>query len=997
MIHSAKYWGQSSIYILCFFLLAFGLKAQNSLQSQFQQFEIHEIESSSITKTLASTKSITKKLKLLGFDLELIESDIIDLDYQSITSTGKVTKKEDLATPYQGYTAQGGRVSMTIGTDFIFGFIEDGAETIYIEPLSYFVKTATKGQFISYKASDVKQGSPKTCGVTEVSKIKEQSKTLIADQCYDVQYAICNDYTIFQKYGSSIVDVENRAIGIVNNVNTDYDDAFADQLNFVIPGQYTVDCAGCDPWSSSTNPGTLLTSFANWAKNNLDIPHDVSSLWSDRNFDGSTIGLAYVGTVCNFNFRYNILEDFSTNASLTRVLCSHELGHNFGASHVDGTTTFIMSPSVNGSTTWNSNSIASIESYYNNVNCLSTCVPDGTIPTISFNSAASIVTEKSTTGSTTSCNLNYISLNINIALSNQPTAPVTANIIVDGVSTATVGYDFQLLTPSVTFEAGQSLTKTVEVLIHEDHIEEFEENIQLSYQIVTGSVNDGDNTTHTITIEDPNDFASEFCCSGGTSTTYGNYNYNAGMIFYGSYQDNRTRTLILASELAEAGLVAGEFDAMSLFVSEKNSSGPFKEFRIGLAEVSNSTLQNMSWISTTEVFQGDYNSKIGENEFQFTNAFTWDGTSNLYIQFCFNNTSTSGTDVLQSTTPLVSTSNLMTQFQRNNNADGCNDIGTNTTYFFSVPIQPQIKFINSFGALAATTVSSASSTIRSGETANLYNSEDRLILSIDNSGATDIDCLAGQVFTNGTSKLNANFGDGDYTSKTYYIEGDNPSNYQLSLYYTNNELATWGSNISNLNLVRSSTPLSSATENDVEIISPSEIVTDHLGNAQVLFRGNFTDFGYFGLTDITPEIATGNIENSDLVIGQSNRGLLLKSPNGTKYRIYSNGSSLSTLATSGDTKACMAIGDLFVTSSSNKVLLKQPGSGYTRINISNSGSLSFSSTNSLPNNKIVLQSGDFEVEEVGKGLILKSADGTCWKVSVSNTGAIETYSLGICP
>ena len=40
-----------------------------------------------------------------------------------------------------------------------------------------------------------------------------------------------------------------------------------------------------------------------------------------------------------------------------------------------------------------------------------------------------------------------------------------------------------------------------------------------------------------------------------------------------------------------------------------------------------------------------------------------------------------------------------------------------------------------------------------------------------------------------------------------------------------------------------------------------------------MFKGNFSDFGYFSLTDISPEVPTGDIENTDLVIGASNRGL----------------------------------------------------------------------------------------------------------------------------
>lgn len=997
MVHVNNFWRLFFIITISIFITIFGLKAQNSLDSQFKKYEIHEINSEEVSFNLKANKSIIKAIKLLGYSLELVESDIIASDYKSITSSAASSQKSNLAIPYQGYTKEGGRISITIGKQFIFGYIEDGVELIYLEPLSTFDSSASPDQFISYKSSDVKIDSPKTCGVTEVYKVKQQAQSLVTGNCYDVEYAICNDYSMYTKYGSSITNVENRAIAIVNNVNTDYDDAFADQLNLVITGQYTVDCAGCDPWTSSTNPGALLPSFANWAKNNLNIAHDVSSLWSDRNFDGSTIGLAYLDAVCNFNIRYNILEDFSSNASLLRVLTSHELGHNFGSGHVDGTTTFIMSPTVNGSTTWNTNSIAQIESYYNGINCLSTCIPTGTTPSISFTNASSIVSEESTTGSSSSCNLNYVETNINIALSNQPTSNITASILVDNISTANSGFDFELITQSVTFAVGQSLSKTIQILIHEDHIEETLEEIQLSYQITAGNATDGDNTTHTILIEDPNDFVSTSCCSGETSVEYGNYNYNFGLVFFGDYEDSRSRTVILASELTQAGLTGGDIDELSLYVSEKLSNGAFNDFRVGITQVTNSNLQGLSWIPTTEVYFGNYTTTSGENQFPFSTPFNWDGTSNLYIEFCYNNSSTVGNDILQGTIPLVSNSTQMTQYQINNNADGCNNIATSLTYNYTVPIQPQIKFTNGFGAIAATTLSSATSNIRNGETANLYNSDQEIIVSVDNIGSTDVDCLSSEVFTSVSNKLNANFGSGSYSEKTYYIEGDNSSNYEVSLYYTDAELATWGGNVTNLSIVRSNVPLDSASSTDVEIISPNSITTNHLGNTQVMFKGNFSDFGYFSLTDISPEVPTGDIENTDLVIGASNRGLLLKAPNGTKYRIYSNGSSLSIQATSGEPKACMETGDLFITNSSNSILFKKPSSGYTQLNVSNSGTISYSSVSSLPTQKILLESGDLEIGQIGKGLILKSSNGTCWKISVTNGGTIETSSLGSCP
>ena len=161
MVHVNNFWRSFFIITISIFITIFGLKAQNSLDSQFKKYEIHEINSEEVSFNLKANKSIIKAIKLLGYSLELVESDIIASDYKSITSSAASSQKSNLAIPYQGYTKEGGRISITIGKQFIFGYIEDGVELIYLEPLSTFDSSASPDQFISYKSSDVKIDSPK--------------------------------------------------------------------------------------------------------------------------------------------------------------------------------------------------------------------------------------------------------------------------------------------------------------------------------------------------------------------------------------------------------------------------------------------------------------------------------------------------------------------------------------------------------------------------------------------------------------------------------------------------------------------------------------------------------------------------------------------------------------------------------------------------------------------------------------------------------------------
>ena len=49
-----------------------------------------------------------------------------------------------------------------------------------------------------------------------------------------------------------------------------------------------------------------------------------------------------------------------------------------------------------------------------------------------------------------------------------------------------------------------------------------------------------------------------------------------------------------------------------------------------------------------------------------------------------------------------------------------------------------------------------------------------------------------------------------------------------------------------------------------------------------------------------------------------------------------------------------------------------------------------------PASKLQVKDGDIYVETIGAGVILKSPDGKCWKLTVTNAGAIQAISVP-CP
>lgn len=128
--------------------------------------------------------------------------------------------------------------------------------------------------------------------------------------------------------------------------------------------------------------GVVLTEIEN-KKNNAQIPFITNNsalthLVTGRVFNGGTLGVAYLGSVCEANgfstgtsgvYYSNILNPASYNIALTAVVVAHELAHNLGSEH-DGPTgnilcpssTYIMSPVLGpGLTNFSSCTAADIE------------------------------------------------------------------------------------------------------------------------------------------------------------------------------------------------------------------------------------------------------------------------------------------------------------------------------------------------------------------------------------------------------------------------------------------------------------------------------------------------------------------------------------------------------------------------------------------------------------------------------------------------------------
>lgn len=167
----------------------------------------------------------------------------------------------------------------------------------------------------------------------------------------------------------AIEEIEVGAIGdfeFTNAMGADAATAIATRLNNVdgifsqqLAIQITVNTIETfadsnDPFTDETDAGELLDEVASYrASTPAQSQAGLTHLYTGRNLNGTTAGIAFVGALCSTNFGAGLAEG-RRGPTLDSLISAHEIGHNFGADHdgdADGTCpdeplNFIMAPSV---------------------------------------------------------------------------------------------------------------------------------------------------------------------------------------------------------------------------------------------------------------------------------------------------------------------------------------------------------------------------------------------------------------------------------------------------------------------------------------------------------------------------------------------------------------------------------------------------------------------------------------------------------------------------
>jgi hypothetical protein len=192
------------------------------------------------------------------------------------------------------------------------------------------------------------------------------------------------DFEFAQLFGAN---AEAALLTRLNNV----DGLFSEQLGVqVTVAEVDIFTSSDDPFSASA-ANTLLDQLARYRG---DTPSQdaqgLTHLFTGRDLDGSTVGIAFFGAVCATRSRFDarsfgagLSQARAGNAVVDSLIAAHEIGHTFGAPH-DGDangacaatpTTFLMAPRINGSSTFSECSIEEMQAEVLRAACLAPLGP----------------------------------------------------------------------------------------------------------------------------------------------------------------------------------------------------------------------------------------------------------------------------------------------------------------------------------------------------------------------------------------------------------------------------------------------------------------------------------------------------------------------------------------------------------------------------------------------------------------------------------------------
>lgn len=314
------------------------------LNKVLKAYQVLEVDLTGITEEVRSTGRISIELDSIKRSLVLQLNDLRapGIRWTQTTSNGVVEEPLPPVSTYAGFIEgeSDSQVRMLIRPDLFMGYIRNGVDWLFVDPLSMYVPEANPQQIVAYREADIRPEFLGACGISPLMDFGRQflqpnrldnfkSARVEAASLHQMNVATDADFEFFQIHGTgSNVYIE----GILNQVSGIYQS----QLNLSVSVTFqNVYSTASNPYISSDASTLLGQMVSYWNANRTNVARDTAHLFTGKQLNGSIVGIAYVDVVCDAPTNaYGLSEN---NPYLIKV-AAHEMGHNLGARHDDQVT-----------------------------------------------------------------------------------------------------------------------------------------------------------------------------------------------------------------------------------------------------------------------------------------------------------------------------------------------------------------------------------------------------------------------------------------------------------------------------------------------------------------------------------------------------------------------------------------------------------------------------------------------------------------------------------
>ena len=303
--------------------------------------------------------------------------------------------------PYRGQIAGSpdswARIVMVDGMPA--GLVWDGEDLYAIEAPGDSIVDSTSS--VAYRLADMlvapgalscASGAQMTSGKAMYQSIVSKVGSVVAQgpgAVSELNLGAVGDYEFTTSKGAN---ARSAIVTRLNNVDGIYSQQLGVQINVPLIETFT-DIN--DPFSDSTDAGTLLDDVNAYRvgdanQRSMGLTH----LFTGRGLDGSTVGIAWLNTLCSTTYGTGLSEGNASSA-IDSMIAAHEIGHNFGAPH-DGeagspcasepSNAYIMATQVNTSGQFSACSITEMQDDIAAARCI-TALPSTDISVV-FNDAS---------------------------------------------------------------------------------------------------------------------------------------------------------------------------------------------------------------------------------------------------------------------------------------------------------------------------------------------------------------------------------------------------------------------------------------------------------------------------------------------------------------------------------------------------------------------------------------------------------------------------------